>query len=73
MHSYIEQKKYIESLQRYERKMTPKEQEFFKMTVKRQKDDEDLDSISFAKLKELYDKYYVNRKKKVWMNFLKNK
>jgi hypothetical protein len=64
MHSYIEQKKYIESLQRYERKMTPKEQEFFKMTVKRQKDDEDLDSISFAKLKELYDKYYVNRKKK---------
>jgi len=64
MHSYIEQKKYIESLQRYERKMTPKEQEFFKMTVKRQNDDEDLDSISFAKLKELYDKYYVNRKKK---------
>ena len=43
--------------------MDSKEREFFKMVVKRNIDDEDLDSISFGKLKELYTKYYVNRKK----------
>jgi hypothetical protein len=43
--------------------MDAKERNFFSTTVKRNTDDEDLDSISFGKLKELYTKYYVNRKK----------
>ena len=63
MSSYTDQKNFIESLKRYEIKMDSKEREFFKMVVKRNIDDEDLDSISFGKLKELYTKYYVNRKK----------
>ncbi len=28
------------------------------MFIKRQKDDEDFDSVSMRRLKELYDKYY---------------
>jgi len=63
MSSYIDQKNFIEALKRYENKMDEKERSFFITTVKRNKDDEDLDSISFGKLKELYTKYYVNRPK----------
>lgn len=62
--SYREQKKYVETLRRYERKMTGKDAEDFKMIVKRHKDDEDLNKETFARLKELYEKYYVNREKK---------
>jgi hypothetical protein len=63
MYSFRDQKKFIESLIRFENKMEGKEREFFSSVVKRHKDDEDLDSLSFSKLKELYEKYYVNRKK----------
>ena len=63
MSSYVDQKNFIEALKRYENKMDEKERSFFVITVKRAKDEEDLDSISFGKLKELYTKYYVNRKK----------
>lgn len=62
--SYREQKKYVETLRRYERKMKGKDGEDFKMIVKRHKDDEDLNKETFARLKELYEKYYVNREKK---------
>ena len=58
-----DQKKYIETLLRYEKKFNQDELKDFKMFVKRNKDDEDLDSISFKKLKDLYTKYYVNREK----------
>jgi len=63
MYSFRDQKKFIEALKRFEIKMEGKEREFFSSVVKRDKDEEDLDSISFSKLKELYEKYYVNRKK----------
>ena len=63
MSSYRDQKNFIEALKRYENKMDEKERSFFSTTLKRDKDEEDLDSISFSKLKELYTKYYVNRKK----------
>jgi len=62
--SYREQKKYFEQLKRYERKFSSDEKKEYSMLLKRHKDDEDLDSISFAKLKKLYEKYYVNRVKK---------
>lgn len=58
-----DQKKIIEQLKRYERKFSQAEQKEFKMFVKRHKDDEDLDNISFQKLKDLYTKYYVKREK----------
>jgi hypothetical protein len=40
------------------------EREMFTMFIKRHKDDEDLDNISFGKLKDLYTKYHTNREKK---------
>lgn len=60
---YTDQKKYIETLKRYERKFSSDELKDFKMFAKRHKDDEDLDNNSFQKLKDLYTKYYVNREK----------
>lgn len=57
--SYQEQKKLMESLKKYERNFTGKDLEDYKMFVKRQKDDEDFDSVSMKRLKELYDKYYT--------------
>lgn len=60
---YNDQKKYFEALRRYERKFSSYEMKDYKMFLKRHKDDEDLDNISFEKLKDLYTKYYVNRDK----------
>ena len=62
--NFRDQKKQIDALKRYENKMDNREREDFKMFVKRQKDEEDLDTISMAKLSDLYIKYYVNRPKK---------
>jgi len=55
--SFREQQKLLEALKKYERNFTGKELDDYKMFVKRQKDDEDFDSISMRRLKELYDKY----------------
>lgn len=62
--SLREQKKYFEILKKYERKFNPKELEDYKMLVKRDKDDEDLDKLSMERLIVLYEKYHVNREKK---------
>lgn len=66
-----DQKKYIETLKRYEKKMDEKEREMYRMFVKRHKDDEDLDNISFGKLKDLITKYHTNREKKNFDHFFK--
>ena len=58
---YTDQKKYIEALRRYERRFSSEELKDYKMFVKRHKDEEDLDNIAFGKLKDLYNKYFVNR------------
>ncbi|MFA6598475.1 MAG: hypothetical protein WCS69_12175 [Ignavibacteriaceae bacterium] len=68
---YRDQKKYIEELKRYEAKMLPKELEEYKMFVKRHKDEEEFDSISFGKLKALYEKYEAQREKKNYDQFFK--
>jgi len=62
--NYRDQKKYIDALKRYENKMDSREREDFKMLVKRQKDEEEFDTISLKKLSNLYENYYVNRPKK---------
>jgi hypothetical protein len=55
--SFRDQQKYIDALKKHERKFTREESEAYKMFVKRQKDDEDFDSVSMKRLKELFDKY----------------
>lgn len=61
-----EQSKYLETLKRYERKLEGKESSLYKMLLKRHKDDEELDKESLEKLKDMYDKYYVNRERKTF-------
>ncbi|WKZ70286.1 MAG: hypothetical protein QY331_03315 [Melioribacteraceae bacterium] len=61
--SYRDQKKYFETLKRYERKFESKEKQRYDMLVKRNKDDEDLDKASMEFLKDLIEKYHRNRPK----------
>ena len=71
--SFREQQKYIDTLKRFERKFDPKEAEEFKMFLKRHKDEEDFDSVSFGRLKELYDKFNVPVDKNKYDSFFKKK
>jgi len=56
--SYKEQKKYLEVLKKYERNFTRQENDEYKLFVKRDKDDDEFDTISMKRLKELHDKYH---------------
>ena len=69
--SYRDQVKYLETLQRFERKMDSKEKEELKMFVKRHKDEEEFDSVSMKRLKELYDKYNIPVDKSKYDSFFK--
>jgi len=57
MSSYREQKKYLEVLKKYERNFTRQESGEYKLFIKRDKDDDEFDTLSMKRLKELYDKY----------------
>jgi len=69
--SYRDQQKYIETLKRYERKFDSKEAEEFKMFLKMHKDEEEFDTISLTRLKEMYDKYNVPVDKSKYDSFFK--
>jgi hypothetical protein len=71
MMSYRDQRKYLETLKKYERNFTREEMEEYKMFSKRQKDDEDFDSVSMKRLKELHDKYYKPADLLKYDNFFK--
>jgi len=71
--SYRDQQKYIEFLKKHERKFDRKESEDFKMFLKRQKDEEDFDTVSMGRLKELYDKYNIPVDKSKYDSFFKKK
>ena len=58
MSSYRNQKKYLEALKKYERNFTRQEYEEYKMFIKRDKDDDEFDTLSMKRLKELHDKYH---------------
>ena len=57
--SFRDQQKYLDVLKKYERKFSPVDKYAYDIFVKRQKDDEDFDTVSMKKLKELHDKYFV--------------
>jgi hypothetical protein len=71
--SYRDQQKYIETLKKHERKFDKKESEDFKMFLKRQKDEEEFDTVSMKRLKELYDKYNMQVDKSKYDSFFKKK
>jgi hypothetical protein len=61
--THAEQRERIEELMDYRRNMTRQEQEEFEMFLKRNKDDEDLDTLSRKRLVDLYEKYIPPRKR----------
>jgi hypothetical protein len=63
--THVEQHNVIQALKGFERTMSRAEQEEFVMWVKRDKDDEDLDEMTKKKLMHLYEKYIVNKPKKI--------
>ncbi|OGU33615.1 MAG: hypothetical protein A2068_14045 [Ignavibacteria bacterium GWB2_35_6b] len=67
--SQREQKKFFETLKRYERKFEQKELDDYRMLLKRHKDDEDLDNLSMERLQKLFEKFHLNREKKNYDNF----
>jgi hypothetical protein len=71
--SFREQQKFIEGLKKFERNFDLKEAEEFKMFLKRQKDDEDFDTLSMNRLKELYNKYNKPVDKSKYNSFFKKK
>jgi hypothetical protein len=66
--AFREQREMIDILRDYEQKMSRDEREEFRMFVKRHKDDEELDSLSMQRLKELYTTYYINRPRKKFVD-----
>jgi len=56
--SYRDQKKYLEVLKKYERNLTRQEYDEYKLLIKRDKDDDEFDTVTMKRLKELHDKYY---------------
>lgn len=57
--AYRDQQKYLDFLKRFENKMDRNEFEDYKKFLKRQKDDEDFDTVSMKRLKDIYDKFYA--------------
>ncbi len=66
--AFSEQREMIEALRDFEHKMGRNELEDYRMFVKRHKDDEELDQLSLSRLRELHDKYFVNRPRKKFID-----
>jgi hypothetical protein len=54
----VEQRKMVQRLKQKITKMSPDERQMFEMMVKRDHDDEELDSLTMAKLKQLDAKFF---------------
>ena len=71
--SFRDQQKYLDVLKKYERNFSYEDKIAFDMFIKRQKDDEDFDTISMKKLKDLHDKYYKPADKSKFDDLFKKK
>ncbi len=71
--SFREQQKLLDELKSFERVMVQKDRDEYKMFIKRQKDDEDFDTISMSKLKSLHSRYYKTKDKSEFDKFFKPK
>jgi hypothetical protein len=59
----VEQRKMVHRLKQVIAKMNPSERQSFEMMVKRDRDDEELDSLTMTKLKQLHEKYFPKNTK----------
>ena len=62
--THAEQHKMIVELLEYGRKMNRHDQEEFEMFVRRDKDDEDLDTVSQNRLTHMYEQYAVRKSRR---------
>jgi hypothetical protein len=69
--AYRDQQKYLDFLRKFENKMDRNQLEDYKKLVKRQKDDEDFDTVSMKRLKELYNQFYSPVDKSKYDHFFK--
>lgn len=70
--SYREQKKLIAELKPFHTKMERADYDAFSLFVKREKDEEEFDTLSMGRLRELHGKYYRPRPKPDLSNFFKS-
>jgi hypothetical protein len=59
----VEQRKMVQQLKQVMIKMNQDEHRMMEMIARRDRDDEELDSISFIKLKQLHAKFYPKHSK----------
>jgi hypothetical protein len=59
----VDQRKMVQRLKQVMMKMTSSERQSFEMMVKRDRDDEELDSLTMAKLKQLHEKFFPRNTK----------
>ena len=59
----VEQRKMVQKLKSAVMKMDADERRAFEMMVKRDRDDEELDSLTMSKLKQLHNKYFPRHSK----------
>ena len=71
--SFRDQQKYLDILKKYERKFSPEDKYAYDIFIKRQKDDEDFDTVSMKRLKDLHDKYYTPVDKSKFDDLFKKK
>jgi hypothetical protein len=71
--SFRDQQKFLDILKKYERNFNTEDKYAYDIFIKRNKDDEDFDTISMKKLKQLHDKYYVPVDKSKFDAFFKKK
>ena len=59
----VEQRKMVQRLKQVMTKMSSSERQSFEMMVKRDRDDEELDSLTMTKLKQLHEKFFPKQSK----------
>jgi ribosome recycling factor len=71
--SFRDQQKYLDELKKHVRNFDRKESDDFKMFLKRHKDEDEFDSVSMKRLKEIYDKYIKPVDKSKYDSFFRKK
>jgi uncharacterized protein (DUF2236 family) len=59
----VEQRKMVQRLRQVMTKMSPEEQRSFEMMLKRDRDDEELDSLTMANLRQLHARFFPKNSK----------
>lgn len=68
---YREQKRLLEELKPFIGKMSPADSDSFKLLQKREKDEEDFDTLSMERLRALHSKYFTAKPRKDFNSLFK--